>query len=80
MLHVNPRLKERALAMIHNPLPSEVEREVVLPLYYAGLTDVAFIREQDGKRKRTKLDAEHCAHLTVKVPANSRTWLVVESP
>ena len=79
LLHVNPRAKERAFVMIHNPLPQEVEREIVLPLYYAGLTDVAFIREQDGKRNRTKLDAEHRAHVTVKVPANGRTWLVVES-
>jgi len=80
LLHVNPRSKERALAIIHNPLPREVEREVVLPLYYAGLTDLAFIRVQDGKRKRTKLDAEHRARLVVKVPANGRTWLVVEGP
>ncbi len=80
LLHVSPHLKERALAMIHNPLSREVEREVVLPLYYAGLTDAVLIRQQDGKRKRTKLDTEHRARVVVKVPANGHTWLVIEAP
>lgn len=80
LLHVNPRLKERALAVIHNPLGHEVEREVVLPLYYAGLEDTAFLREQDGKPKRIKLDAERCGHVNLKVPAHGHTWLVVEAP
>ena len=66
--------------MIHNPLSREVEREVVLPLYYAGLTNVAFIRAEDGRRKRAKLDADRRARVVVKVPANGRTWLVVEAP
>jgi hypothetical protein len=80
LLHVNPRLKERALALIHNPLPIELEREVVLPLYYAGLNGAALIREQDGKRMRIKLDADGCARVKVKVPAMGRTWVVAEAP
>ena len=80
LLHVNPRLKERALAMIHNPLPQEAEREVVLPLYYAGLKESALIQVQDGKPNRIKLDADRCAHVHVKVPASGRTWLLVQAP
>jgi hypothetical protein len=78
LLHVNPRLKERALAMVHNPLSQEVERELVLPLYYAGLKDEAVMRGQDGKRKRIKLDSACCARVTLKVPAEGSVWIVVE--
>ena len=80
LLHVNPRLKTRALAMIHNPLPAAVEREVMLPLYYAGLTNTALVRVEDGKPKRYELDGEHRIRVPVSIPASSRTWLTVESP
>jgi hypothetical protein len=80
LIHVNPRLKERALAMVHNPLPHEVEREVVLPLYYAGLKDAALMQQKDGKRYRIKLDVDRNAHVKVKVPASGRTWLLMETP
>ena len=80
LLHVNPRLKARALVMIHNPLTVVAEREVTLPLYYTGLTDAALVREQDGKPKRYKLDRAFTARVPVKVPASGRTWLTVESP
>jgi hypothetical protein len=80
LLQVNPRLKQRALAMIHNPLGTVAEREVVLPLYYTGLTDTALIREQDGKAKRYRLDRGFNVRVPVKVPASGRTWLIIEAP
>ncbi|MBL9135506.1 MAG: hypothetical protein JNK85_06540 [Verrucomicrobiales bacterium] len=80
LVHVHPTLKRRAFAMIHNPLPTEVEREVMLPLYYAGLTDAARIREQEGRSTRVRLDHHSRAFLKVRIPAESRTWLVVEAP
>jgi hypothetical protein len=80
LVHVNPHLKRRAFAMIHNPLTTEVEREVMLPLYYAGLTDTARIREQEGRSTRVRLDRQSRAFVKVRIPAESRTWLVVEAP
>ncbi len=80
LIHVNPKLKERALVMIHNPLPVVAKREVKLPLYYSGLTDAALIREQNGKPKRYELDRDYCVRVPVEVPANGRTWLTIESP
>ena len=80
LLHVNPNLKHRSLVMIHNPLTVAVEREVTLPLYYTGLTNVALIREQNGKPKRYKLDRAFSVRVPVKVPASGRTWLTVEAP
>ncbi len=80
LLHVNPRLKTRGLAMIHNPLPTVIEREIVLPLYYTGLANTALIRVENGKPKRYKLDRQFNVRVPVQVPAGGRTWLMVESP
>lgn len=80
LVHVNPALPTRALAMIHNPLDVEVRRDVVLPLYYAGVTGSARIREQEGRSKRYRLDAQSRAVVPVTIPPKSRTWLVVEGP
>ncbi|MCW5551967.1 MAG: alpha-galactosidase [Verrucomicrobiae bacterium] len=80
LLHVNPRLKTRALAMIHNPLNVAVEREVVLPLYYTGLTNAALVREQDGAGRLHELDRMHRIYIPVKIAPHGRTWLTVESP
>ena len=79
-LHVNPRLKECGLAVIYNPLATEIEREIELPLYYTGLTEKALIREQGGKAKSFKLDREFRVRVPVKVPAKGRTWLMLERP
>jgi hypothetical protein len=64
--------------MIHNPLPYDVERVVTLPLYYSGLSDSALIREQEGDLKPYALDRQQRAFVVVKIPANGRTWLIVE--
>jgi hypothetical protein len=80
VMQVNPRLTRRALAMIHNPLPVAVEREVMLPLYYAGLTRAARVREQEGPWRRVRLDEHHRAFVPLTIPAHGRTWLVVEAP
>jgi hypothetical protein len=78
VVHVNPALKRRAFAMIHNPLDVAVEREVPIPLYYAGVDKTAWIREQNGRLKKYALDRQFRAWVPVKIPAKSRTWLVVE--
>lgn len=79
MVAVNPKLPTRALAMIHNPLDTPVDRTITLPLYYAGLTGTALIRERDQPPQRYELDGQNRAHVPVTVPAKGRTWLVVEA-
>jgi len=64
--------------MIHNPLPYEIERVVMLPLYYAGLSDSALIREREANLKPYALDRQQRAFVPLKIPANGRTWLIVE--
>ncbi len=67
----------RGLVLFFNPLDERVTRQVQLPLYYAGLTDQAWIREQESKARRFKLDSEHQVKLTATVPPRGVTWFVI---
>ena len=78
IMHVNPTLKQKALAMFYNPTDKEMVRHVTLPLYYTGLQGKARIREQEGRPKTYRLDADHSVRLTVTIPAGGYTWYVVE--
>lgn len=79
-LHVNPRLKERGLAMIYNPLPQSIERTLRLPLYYTGLADTTVIRREDGSTQKLALARDYLAAVNVSVPAHGRTWVIIEAP
>ncbi len=78
ILHVNPWVKEKGLAMVYNPLDHAVEKTVTLPLYYTSLTDAAHIREQDGPAKEYSLDRAYKVELPVKMAAHGVTWFVLE--
>jgi hypothetical protein len=78
MMHVNPSLKEKGLAMVYNPTDRCVQKDLKLNLYYTGLTDKATIREQDGKAQRYTLDREYSITVPIDVPARNVTWLVIE--
>ncbi len=49
LMHVDPKGKEKGLAMFFNPTDEVIIRKIQLPLYYTGLTDKVMIREQEGK-------------------------------
>ena len=78
MLHVNPRTKEKGLAMVFNPLDEPLARELRLPLYYTGLTEEAHVRERDGEPKRYELNRHYEVTVPVEVPSRGVTWLVIE--
>ncbi|MFV2068261.1 MAG: hypothetical protein ACC645_14910 [Pirellulales bacterium] len=77
MLHVNPRLKEKGMLVVFNPLPSEVQRRLRVKLYYTGLTDVAHVH-QDGPAHAYKLDRDYTIDLPVRVPAGAMRWYVIQ--
>jgi hypothetical protein len=78
MLHVNPFLKEKGLAMVYNPLGQAVKRTLRLPLYYTGLTGAARIREEEGELKSYKLDRQFNVEVPVEIRANGYSWFVIE--
>ena len=77
LLHVNPHLKEKALVLLFNPLGQRITSHVELPLYYTGLSETAWIREQEGEAKPYKLDSEHQVELTATLPPRGVTWFVI---
>lgn len=77
-LHVHPKGKEKGLALFFNPTHQEMTRVITLPLYYTGLTKKAYIRQGEGKPKKYVLDRRFNCKLTVTIPANGYTWMVIE--
>lgn len=77
ILHVNPRLEIRGLAMIYNPTAEPIAREIRLPLYYAGASGAARIQIEEGEVNNYPLDRDFATVVPVRVAAQSRTWLLV---
>jgi len=78
MLHVNPRLKEKGILVVFNPLNEPVTKTLRVNLYYAGLADSARFRERGGPAKRLKLARDYSVELPVTVPAQGMKWFTVE--
>jgi len=78
ILHVNPKLKHKGLAMVYNPLERAVKKQLKLPLYYTGLTETANICEQHGKSSKYVLDREYNVEIPVNIDSKSVTWFVIE--
>lgn len=77
VVHVNPALPERALAVVYNPLDVPLEQELTLPLRYAGLEGAVLVAQEDAKPRRAGLDRERRLSLRVRVEAGSRTWFLI---
>ncbi len=78
VLHVNPDLKEKGLLLVFNPTDRTISKALSVPLYYAGLTDAARVREQEGTAKSYRLDRTYGIALDVRVEAGGFTWFVIE--
>jgi hypothetical protein len=77
VLHVNPRLEECGLAVIYNPLDKQLDAEIDLPLYYAGLTDRATIAQEGREPRAYTLDRAYKARVPVRIAARTMTWLSI---
>ena len=66
ILHVNPRLDEKGMLCVYNPLDQDVTRTLRVNLYYTGLTDAAHVSAngQDAFRmqSRSKLHRRNPSH------------------
>jgi hypothetical protein len=79
-LHVNPRLPERGLAFLYNPLSEPIHRTVRLPLYYTGLSSEAAVQREGGKSDKIGLARDYSTEVEVQIPAHSRTWFLIRAP
>ncbi len=75
ILHVNPGLPVKGLAMLYNPLDTPITRDIRLPLYYTGLNTQVSIAEKGLRPVVKKINRDHTVILRVTIPAASYTWL-----
>ena len=78
MLHVNPKLKEKGMLVVFNPLKQPAAKILRVNLYYTGLTKVARVSLQGRNAKTIKLSRDYTVELPVQVPAQGMIWCVVE--
>lgn len=79
ILHVDPTLPEKGLAMLYNPLPEAIERTIVLPLYYTGIRGKACVQIGEGERKCLPLDEKQQVRLPVRLPAGGFVAVYITS-
>ncbi|MDH4198549.1 MAG: alpha-galactosidase, partial [Candidatus Aminicenantes bacterium] len=77
ILHVNPGLRTKGLAVVHNPTDREIARSWTLPLYYTGLVGRALIQEKDGTPSPHVLDRFSRTEVAVRLAPRSMTWFVI---
>jgi hypothetical protein len=78
MLHVNPELDTKGMAIIFNPTDQAIKKKFRLPLYYTGLSGTARIREREEEGKSYDLNRDSEAEVDVEIAAGGFTWLVIE--
>lgn len=84
VVHVNPALPTKALAVCYNPTAQALTEELEIPLHYAGLRGRATLEggDSDGGRMRRRtvaLDGT-TARLKVTVPPMGMTWIEFRTP
>ena len=78
MLHVNPKLTQKGMLVVFNPLKQEVTKTVKVPLYYTGLTEAAKVSAMGAKPAAYPLARDYSIDLPVTVPAEGMSWYVIE--
>lgn len=81
-LHVNPfgygsEGREVGVAMLFNPTDAPLATTISLPLYYTGLTDVAFVSVDGGDFVKVPLDRMYRIALSISMDARSIHTVVI---
>jgi len=80
ILHVNPALKEKGLAVVYNPTNRSIKETLTLPLYYTGLTTVASVQERNQEPTEYHLDRKYRITIPVSLTPHGMTWFVITDP
>lgn len=79
-VHVNPTLGERAMLVAFNPTAAPMEREILVPLHYAGLAGDCVVQQGgEGPWRTVGLDDRRRARIKVSIPAEGHTWVVFKA-
>lgn len=77
-VHVNPTGRERGLAFFYNPLERAIDREIRIPLHYAGLSGQVSVAVEGQTPHLFPLDPTATLTLPITIPARSRTWVIFQ--
>gem|GEM_PF-64576 len=78
ILHADPQLPIKGYAVLYNPLPYAIEREISLPLYYTGLKNNAVISINGAAFQPYDLDRNYQINLHVEIPASGHVWVLIK--
>lgn len=78
LLHVNPKLKNKGMMMLYNPLKEKITRTIKVPLYYTGLTTLAKVMEKGKGLNNYNLNRNYEIEYTCTLEPESYTWVVIE--
>jgi hypothetical protein len=78
LMHVNPRLEEKALAMVFNPTNEPQEMALSLPLYYAGLSDKAHVSQEGSAPVAMAIDRMYNIQLKIALKPLQITWFLIQ--
>ena len=78
ILHVNPYLEIRGLAMIFNPTTTSITRNITLLLYYTGISDKAIAMKEGGNPVDYTLNRDYTITISVTVAAKGITWYLIK--
>ena len=78
LLHVNPKLEEKALLSVFNPTDQPLTRTIHVPLYYSGIRGSVRYRICSGQQMTGSLDRHNRVTLKVAVPPNDYLPVVFE--
>lgn len=78
ILHVNPFIEEKGLAVVFNPLDEPAKIDLKLPLYYTGLTDSASVSVNGSAPATYKLERDYNITVPVEIDAHGSAWLIIK--
>ena len=78
MLHVNPTLKRKGMLVVFNPTDNDIEKKIIIPLYYTGLKEKASVKHEGTEPTTFNLNERKEILLSVKIKAQGMTWYVIE--
>lgn len=77
-LNVNPTGIEKGMLLVYNPTNKEITKNITIPLYYTGLTDVARVQVENNAVKMYHLERDYSITMNITVPPNNYTWAVIK--
>ncbi len=78
VLHVNPKLKNKGMLVVFNPLDRAIKKKITVDIYYTGLTDTVKVRERDKIETSHKPNRQFEIEIEVQIEPGQMNWYVIK--